>query len=372
MNKLFGIRGGLILLLLFGANTLSAQIIIEPQVPSQGIVQQSQLWNLLIINNTSDAIHGVIQISFQQANGGAKVFNATSGELFIPKGATQITSGNAGAVRYDYFNSSGSGAGTGGMLPIGQYSVCYNLTLDENKAIGMPSMDCIPITVEPFSPPQLVFPENNSVQSTSYPVLSWLPPMPLNMFTDLNYKLIISEVYDGQAPSIAIQRNPLLFVQGQIKQNSYVYPSSFVALKPGKTYAWQIIAQNGNTYSQATEVWSFIIRKDSLPVLRDDASYPHLQRGAGSSIFEVSEKIKFSYENEAGDSLVTIRLLQMNGSSQLLLNDVPVHLMRGINFIDISPVSFTRLVEGQDYLLEFTNGWKERWSLKFRYAPSHN
>src|ERR1700676_4370421 len=130
MNKFFRILCVSIFLLLFRTNILPAQIIIEPQVPSQGVIQQSQLWNLLVINNTGEAIQGILQISFQLANSGVRVFNATSGELFIPKGATQITSGNAGAIRYEYFNSISSGAGSGGMLPIGQYTVCYNLTID--------------------------------------------------------------------------------------------------------------------------------------------------------------------------------------------------------------------------------------------------
>jgi hypothetical protein len=348
-----------------------AQIIIEPQLPSQGVVQQTQLWNLIVINNENQIVQGQFQISFQDAASGSKIFTATSGEVAIPKGVTQFSGPAVGAIHYEYFTGSGA-SNNGGLLPIGQFTVCYNLTLLYDKTTSPPVPECLPLTVEPFSPPQLVSPEDKGIVHTTYPVLNWISPLPANMFTNLNYKLIISEVKPGQAPAIAIQRNPLLFVQDQIAQTSYVYPSSYVALEQGKTYAWQIIAQNGRTYSAATDVWSFTLAKDSVLLPSDNSSYPHLQRGAGSSLFSAAEKIKFSYENESGDSLVNVTLFSGDAGNRQTLNTLPVTLKRGINFIDMDLGSFKRLQPGQEYILELINGRKENWDLRFKYEPDNN
>ncbi len=359
--------GVLVFLIFFGFQSV-AQVIIQPQVPSQGIVQQSQLWSLLVINNENNPLRASIELVFEDQNTHVKVLSGRTGVLFFPKGVNQITTANLGSVQYEYLN----GGSPGGLLPIGRFDACYTLFPEENKLSSPISPECVPVTVEPFSPPQLVVPEDGAVENTSYPVLNWLSPMPTAMFTDLNYKLIITEVYNGQAPTLAIQRNPVLYVQDQIKQTSLVYPSSYVALQPGKTYAWQIIAQNGSTWSQATDVWSFKIKKDSILFFLDNAAYPHLQRGAGSSLYGASEKIKFSYENEAGDSAITARLVQKQGTQELLISSLSLPLKRGVNFIDIDLASLKKLIRDQEYVLELTNGWKENWDLRFIYQPKNN
>jgi hypothetical protein len=128
------------------------------------------------------------------------------------------------------------------------------------------------------------------------------------MFSNLSYKLIVAEVNPGQTPSEALSRNAPLLVQVGIRDVAMTYPSTYSALQPGKTYAWQVVAQNDNTYASATDAWSFSLKKDTITMVLDWASYPHLQRGATSSNFEVRQKMKFSYDNEAGDSALAANI----------------------------------------------------------------
>jgi hypothetical protein len=368
MNRIQKHRGLILLISLFGVLNVSGQVLLEPQLPSQGIVQQIQLWNVMMINNENGPIQANLQMTFQEEAGGSILFKGSTSAISIPKGASQFNSGNLGVIHYEYFGGYGAGSNNGGLLPVGRFVVCYSLI---GKEVNI-NPECLPLTVEPFSPPELIYPENNGVIHTTYPVLNWLAPMPVNMFSNLNYKLVITAVQNGQAPKVAIQRNPLLYVLDQIRQTSYVYPSSYVALEQGKTYAWQIIAQNGTTYSQATDVWSFTVAKDSIAISSDASSYPHLTRGAGAALFYASEKIKFSYENEAGDSIITVKLYTAEGPSGQTLNEVPVHLNRGINFIDLDLGSFKKLLPGNVYVLELINGRKEEWDLRFKYEPQNN
>jgi hypothetical protein len=274
-----------------------------------------------------------------------------------------------GSVHYDYLSSNINMTSSGGLLPIGRFIACYSLVSNGAKGMQAVSQDCIPVTVEPFAPPQLAYPADQSDITTDYPVFNWLAPVPSATFTDLRYKIVLTEVKKGQNPADAIQRNPVLFFRDGLRDPALVYPSSYVALQKGKTYAWQVIASNENTYSASTEIWSFNLKDDSLAIVLDNASYPHLQRGVGSSHFIVHEKVKFSYENEAGDSVLPVNIYQYKSQGNISVTGKQVSLQRGLNFLDFDLGSEGRLQKGQEYVLEIINGRKENWDLKFRYEP---
>ena len=42
-----------------------AQVMMQPQLPAQGLIQQNQLWNILVINNGDPASDCIIQLNFQ-------------------------------------------------------------------------------------------------------------------------------------------------------------------------------------------------------------------------------------------------------------------------------------------------------------------
>jgi hypothetical protein len=365
----------LLLLLLFTPAGLwvNAQIMMEPQLPSQGLLQQNQLWNILVVNNGDPLTGCVIQLSFQEEGSGRKIFNAVTGPVYLPKGPSQLSIKDMGAVRYDYLSSSYSSVtASAGLLPIGRFIACYDLFQTGGKGASILSQDCLPVAVEPFSPPQLAYPTDKSEISTSFPVFNWIAPAPVNMFSDLNYKLILTEVKNGQGPADAIQRNPILFIQVGIKDIALPYPSSYTALQQGKTYAWQVIAQNDNTYTAATEIWSFSVKSDSFSVVLDKAAYPHLQRGPAATHFIVQRKMKFSYENEANDSLLTAKVYAYNNQGNVLVSTRDVVLKRGMNFIDFDLDKSKGMREGAVYVLEMVNSRKENWDLRFRYEPAND
>jgi len=342
----------------------------EPQLPSQGLLQQNQLWNILVVNNGDPLTDCVIGLVFQEEGGGRKIFSAVTGPVNLPKGASQLSVKDMGAVQYDYLSSSyNSLTASAGLLPIGRFIACYSLLQPQRKAGSQLSQDCLPVAVEPFAPPQLAYPADKSEISTSYPVFNWIAPAPVGMFSNLNYKLILTEVKNGQSPSDAIQRNPVLFIQAGIKDIALPYPSSYTALQQGKTYAWQVIAQNDNTYTAVTEIWSFSVKADSFSVILDKAAYPHLQRGPAATHFIVQRKMKFSYENEADDSLLTAKVYTFNNQGNVLVSSKEIMLKRGMNFIDFDLDRSSGMKAGQVYVLEMVNSRKENWDLRFRYEP---
>jgi hypothetical protein len=345
------------------------QVILEPQLPSQGLIQQAQLWNILVVNNGEPLQRASLQLSFQEDGNGRTIFMATVTNLFLPSGVSQLSSKDVGAVQYDYLSAGGNTALSGGLLPVGRFVACYSLLPNGAKGMQAAAQDCVPVTVEPFAPPQLAYPADGSDVTTDYPVFSWLAPMPANMFSNLSYKMVLTEVRKGQSPADAIQRNPILFYRDGLRDLALAYPSSYVALQKGKTYAWQIIASNENNYSASTDIWSFNLKDDSISIVLDNASYPHLQRGAGSNHFIVHEKIKCSYDNEAGDSALQLNIYEYRNEGKTSLISRQVGLQRGLNFIDFSLGDQDRLLKGREYILEIVNGRNENWDLRFRYEP---
>ncbi|HWK02509.1 MAG TPA: hypothetical protein VNS58_02690 [Puia sp.] len=350
----------------------NAQVMMQPQLPSQGLLQQNQLWNILVVNNGDPVNGGVIQLSFQEEGSGRKIFSAITGSFYLPRGASQLSVKDMGAIQYDYLSSSYSNlAISGGLLPAGRFIVCYNLLQNPLKNALLLSQDCLPVAVEPFSPPQLAYPADKSEIATSYPVFNWIAPAPVNMFTNLQYKLIVTEMKNGQSPADAIQRNPILFIQTGIKDMALPYPSSYLALQQGSSYAWQVIAQNDNTYMAVTEIWSFRVKNDSFSVVLDKAAYPHLQRGAASSHFIVQQKMKFSYDNEANDSLLTARVYAYTSQGNSMVFTRDLVLKRGMNFIDLDLTGARGLQKERVYVLEIMNSRKENWDLRFKYEPAN-
>lgn len=65
---------------------LTAQVNISAQLPTAGMVQKEQLWNLILINNKEDVLDVSIKLSLQDAITGQVVLSAQSGNLLLGKG----------------------------------------------------------------------------------------------------------------------------------------------------------------------------------------------------------------------------------------------------------------------------------------------
>jgi hypothetical protein len=129
-----------------------------------------------------------------------------------------------------------------------------------DKVGNQPGEDCIPFAIEPVSPPLLNTPANKSILESRLPQFTWLPPAPANLFTDLNYEMILTELHPGQSPEEAVQQNIPVYRAPRLKNMYINYPAGAVALDTAKQYAWTVTAHNGSLYAAQTEVWTFRIK----------------------------------------------------------------------------------------------------------------
>lgn len=350
------------------------QILVTPQIPPQGLLQKKQLWNILVINNSGIVQPVQIQMSLSDRATGQKLLNGTSRTIALPQGASQFREQDFAPIQYNFSGSYAAvDRNTGDMLMAGAYTICYTLISHNSKGIESPMLEeCVQVDVEPLSPPQLISPADTSVVETSYPYFNWIPPAPAVMFSDLKYEIIVVELKNGQSPYEAIQRNAAIYIQRYLTTPYLLYPASYKTLEPGKKYVWQVIAKNGNLYSQKTEAWSFAIKEDSAATLIDAGVYVKLRKGYDAHNYICKGNMHFEYNNETGDTTTTVSIYTITGDQKQIVDTREVKLKQGQNFIDMKIGNTGKYQHLQAYLLEIVNNRKENWNLKFKYVKKED
>ncbi|MCP2937171.1 hypothetical protein NK983_31220, partial [Salmonella enterica subsp. enterica serovar Typhimurium] len=72
------------------------------------------------------------------------------------------------------------------------------------------------------------------------PFFTWIPPTPLNLFSNLNYSWTLVEVQPTQSAADAIQQNIPVLSQTGLLTTNFQYPPGMAELDTGKTYAWRV------------------------------------------------------------------------------------------------------------------------------------
>jgi hypothetical protein len=246
------------------AFTSSAQVHIQATLPTVGLVQKNQLWNLVLVNGTTSAIDGRLDLVLRDRQDGRELFTATTRNISLAKGATSLNVNSLNPIQYNFISMQPDRSLTG-LLPAGAYIACYSFTRTNGEKMEQVSEECISFDTEPLSPPMLLFPGDSSVLETSPGQFTWTPPTPAGMFNRLQYDFIVAEIRAGQKAAEALQDN-MSFYTSMVPMNNFLtYPASSPAFEKDKWYAWQVIARNGESYAAKTEPWVFKIKAPDTP-----------------------------------------------------------------------------------------------------------
>ncbi|NLR59540.1 hypothetical protein HGH93_15610 [Chitinophaga polysaccharea] len=351
-----------LLLILSGFRT-AAQVSMTVQLPPAGVLLKSQLWNIMLASAAGRSMDVRVTMRLSDARTNQPILTGISRSLTVNKGARQLQAADLMPVHYEYFSST-IDRSANGLLPAGNYLACYSLYIEGDKSGTQPGEDCMPFTVEPVSPPLLNSPADKSELSFSLPQFTWLPPAPLNMFSDLNYDVTLTEVHDHQSPAEAIQQNiPVLRAPG-LRNIFMNYPSGGVSLDTGTTYAWSVTARNGNLFVAQTETWTFRVKGADKVIDSAKGAYVQLRKELDGTVVRCGESIQVSYVNETGDSTARYELLALDYTSRTIFTGT-ISLKRGSNHLDI-PLGYRRGLDGNKiYLFRLLNGRNEYWQMKF-------
>lgn len=321
-----------------------AQVSINAQLPPGGLVQKDQLWNLVISNNKADILDVSIKMNLQDAVTGQVVLSASTGNILIGKGVKILNSRDVQPVMYNYNVQELSR----NYLPMGTYVACYRLV---KNGEGQESLgeDCININIDPLSPPLLNTPADKSDIQTPYPQFSWMPPSPFDMFNNLSYDLLVTELLPGQNATEAIQYNTPIYSRTNLSQPYEIYSSSFTKLETGKTYAWQVVAKNGLSYAAKTEIWTFKITNEIPSSKTTNITYITLgnANNENGSYNLKDENLNIKYFSYAKDYNANIKLKTLEGGTILELKQ---KVLYGENYFNIKLNN--KIEDGKYYLIE--------------------
>jgi hypothetical protein len=306
-----------------------AQITINAQLPAAGLVTKDQLWNLITVNNNADVLDVSVKMNLQDAVTGQVVLSASTGNILLSKGVKVITNRDIQPVVYNYNVQELSRK----YLPMGAYIACFRVVKNE-EAQTLLGEDCISINIDPLSPPLLNTPADQAEIQTPYPQFSWMPPTPFDMFSNMSYDLLVTELLVGQNATEAIQYNTPIYSKTNINQPYETYNSSFTKLEVGKKYAWQVVAKNGLSYAAKTDVWTFKITNDKPAEKVSNITYITLGgENAESGTYNLKDdNLNVKYYSYKKEYNATIKIKTTSGE---VVQELKQKIVYGDNFFNI-------------------------------------
>jgi hypothetical protein len=240
-----------------------AQLTIQPLLPQVGMFQKSQLWNIIVINSSAGEQDCYMTLSLQNRQTGEEVLSATTSSFFLTKGSKQLNTVNLAPIQYSYLSYSSK---MSDFLTAGSYTACFRLIGKGHNSNELAEV-CVPFDVQPLSPPMLITPSDSSVLQAQPSQFTWQPPTPVTMFQQLHYQILIAEILPGQQPQEAVELNAPFYMDLNVTTNMINYTGAYPSFQQGKWYAWEIVAQDGQSYAAKSPVWDFTIAPQKIPVV---------------------------------------------------------------------------------------------------------
>ena len=309
---------------------LQAQVTINAQLPVGGMMQKEQLWNLNLVSSQPEILEVTIKLSLQDMVTSQEVLSASTGSILVGQGVKLLTNQTVQPLIYNYTNPEFSGT----FLPIGSYIACYQVFGSFGEKQVILTSECIRFTIEPLSPPLLSAPGNKSQVNSPYPFFVWMPPTPIDMFSNLSYDFILTEVIGGQSATESIKFNIPVYANTNLSQPNLIYPASFSRLDTAKTYAWQVTAKNGFSYAGKTEVWTFTVQGPvSTNITPVNNNYLLLENELKGTYFINGSKLHIKYTSFNKGYNAPINFLDAGGNIVDIINKF---ITPGDNYIDLN------------------------------------
>ena len=317
------------------------------------------------MNSTANSENIYVGITITTVSDNRQVLKALSAPILLSRGVKQVSQADLSPIQYTFSSSSFlSLQDPAGFLPAGAYRVCIILykSVEGLEAIAE---DCIPLEVQPLSPPQLIIPADSSIINTSYPHFSWIPPTPQQMFTNLRYDLIVVEIFQGQSAYDAIKKNTPVYSVTGTQHPIDIYPQSNKSLDTGKVYAWKVVSKNDLAPVSESDVWTFIYkRSDSSLSKQLGGTYLLMKKNAepsGVNVCSKNEKIlKIKYNSYDTAHKQDVLLIDQKGK---IVSKVTFAIEYGENFISFG--SLKDLQEKQVYKVQLTDKEGSAFSTSF-------
>jgi len=262
------------------------------------------LWKTVIINASTSPITAYIKLTITDNNHASVLAVTTSLENFNP-GLNHLTATEGLSGKWIYGNTQSAAIlQQTGRLPFGNYVFCVTVFSNTNKQLGV---NCEEPEVAPMTPPQLSSPYNTETIDIKNPVLTWIPPRPMEQGIAVNYNLRLVEMQSNQNSSEALLQNPPLLNLNDLTNTYLNYPISAPELKTGSSYAWQVGASYEGYNLGTTDIWTFTVKGKEQPPT-DDIIYPFVSKKSDAKFYVSHGIFRFAYNNKANEKALTYRI----------------------------------------------------------------
>lgn len=347
-----------------------AQVLLTLQLPPAGLQLKSQLWNMTLINTSNEPVFIKIDMVMTDINTGQAVFSGSSRQFALLGGAKQIQLLDVIPVQYNVLNSFYNvDANPDGFLPLGNFGICYSIIQTVNEGLDKIAEECETVIVEPLSPPFLLYPEDISIVDQDRPLFVWIPPAPVNLFSNLNYEFKLVEVNTNQNSSDAIQSNIPVLLQTGIGSATLQYPFSSSSLDTSKVYAWQVKALNNNQPISNTEIFTFQLHTQPNSQSLQNNLYVKL-KGLDDIPFTFSSgKLKYEYMNVYNNAFLTLQLVDITSNEKKIINldDENQSIIYGQNLLELDLTDNREMENEHIYQLEVIGETGDKQALRFIY-----
>jgi len=347
MKKIFFIA----LLLTGSCMTGLAQVTLQPAIASVGLIQKDQLWNLSVINSSTNHYECRLELVLRDRMTGQEMLTASSTIFTLAPGAKQLNVNVLSPVLYNQL-TAGADTKLQGLLPAGNYIACYTLAGTDTKAADL-AEECVQFDAAPLSPPMLIFPADSAVLDVAPAQFSWTPPTPAGMFDRLHYEVLVTEVQEGQKADEAIQQNLPFYNEEEHINNQLNYPSTSQNFEKDKWYAWQIVAKDDRNYAGKSETWVFKIsaaKKDSIAAESFADAKPYY---TGKKYY-FTNTIRFSFINPYISKKLEYAIIHVATKKQV--GRLPEVVMgKGLNNISLDVSAIRGLRKNEQYTIEIYN-----------------
>jgi len=331
--------------------------------PSSGILNKQALADFTVMNltNQSETVDVIGSMRFRSSGESFKFSFSTS----IKPGlnvATDIWHGPT----YTFSSSALQNlVKTHDAFPSGEYEYCVELVRPGGESSSALGSDCSFNRADEIFLLNLVEPVDEAKLSESFPLFSWMVNSPL--MNELEYKIRVVEVRDGQRKENAIMRNRPVYEQKGLRILTQNYPVTARSLEYFQPYAWTIDAYYRNILIGSAETWEFVlIDQELMAGVPRETAYLDIEKELGGNMVYAVGNLKLKYEliKFSQDEL---ELKLFEGNQRIKLTPRVLEAKKGENRYVLNFDRTPRLKHLKKYRLQISTRSGGNYQVNFQY-----